>query len=85
MHPLINALSHVQQVVYASCQPFGDVKDHTYDNGMLDIMNGVMVPPEGTIFDILGANSSFSTYLGYAKTARFVSLLSDPSQDITRT
>ena len=48
-------------------------------------MNGVMVPPEGTILEILAATSTFSSYLGYAKTARFEVLLGDPSQELTCT
>lgn len=42
-----------------------------------------MVPPEGTIFEILAATSTFSSYIGYAKTARFEALLDDPSQELT--
>ncbi len=53
--------------------------DRTYDNGMLDIMNGVMVPPEGDIYNVLAATSTFSSFLKYANMARIQALLQNPS------
>ena len=42
-------------------------------------MNGVMVPPEGNIYDILNGNASFESYLGYAKTAGIQRFLQNTS------
>ena len=45
---------------------------------MLNTINGVMVPPEGTILEILAATSTFSSYLGYVKTAGLEYFLNNP-------
>lgn len=66
-------------VFYGSCQPFGSVTDRTYNNGILDTMNGVMVPPEGNIYNIIKGTATFSSFLKYADKGRLQQMLQNPT------
>ncbi|XP_028403851.1 periostin-like [Dendronephthya gigantea] len=63
---------------YGSCQPLGSVTDATYDNGILDIMNGVMNPPEGDVYDILSKTSTFSSFFKYVNQGSIQQMFRSP-------
>ena len=65
--------------IYGSCKPLGSVKDQTYNNGILDTMDEVMVPPEGDIYDVLKTNPELSSFFKYVNSAGLQQLLHNPT------
>lgn len=55
--------------IYGSCKPMGSPRDQTYDNGILDVFNGVMVPPEGNVLDFISQGTTFETLQKYVSAA----------------
>ena len=43
--------------------------NHVADNGVVHIINGVMMPPNGTFVDIISADPEFSTLKAAVETA----------------
>ncbi|WP_411027303.1 fasciclin domain-containing protein, partial [Salmonella sp. s54925] len=68
---------HYSGTIYGSCKQFGDKRnlDQTYNNGILDLINGMMIPPAGNLLDVLSQGKSLSILQNYMSKALLKPLL----------